>query len=241
MTTTIVLLPGLDGTGTLFADFVAALGKGCSPLVISYPEDQELGYPALEDYVRARLPVDRPYLLLGESFSGPIAVSIAASNPPGLAGLILSCSFVRNPVPAFGRLKRALRFFPVKSTLVESVFAFLLAGASSAPVRKQMRAALSKVSARAIRARLRAVLETDYSGRLKQIRVPILYLQAVQDHVVPSSALKHIAHLAPSIQVVTFKGPHLLLQTLPSEAAAIVKNFNMQLIAARGAAQQRND
>lgn len=230
----IVLLPGLDGTGTLFADFVSALGSDFLPIVISYPVNQKLGYQELEELVRARLPADQPYLLLGESFSGPIAVSLAASRPPGLAGLILCCSFVRNPVPVLRPLKRTLNFLPVKSRLIESIFARLLAGTSSARIRKEMKEALDHVSAPTLRARLRSVLETDYSDKLTQVRVPILYLKASRDHVVPSSAAKHITDLVPAVHVVTFNGPHLLLQTLPDEVATVVKNFGVQIMSVRG-------
>ena len=41
---TLVLLPGMDGSGALFADFIAALGDGIAPLVLSYPPDRPLGY-----------------------------------------------------------------------------------------------------------------------------------------------------------------------------------------------------
>jgi pimeloyl-[acyl-carrier protein] methyl ester esterase len=236
----IVLLPGMDGTGALFADFVSALGQDFLPIVISYPEDQELEYRELEQLVRTRLPNDQPYLLLGESFSGPIAMSIAASRPAGLIGLVLSCSFVRNPVPAFRPLKRALHFLPVKSKLMEFVFTLLLAGTSLPGIRQAMKKALGRVSARTLRARLRTVLETDYSDKLKEIQVPILYLKAAHDHVVPSSAIKTIVRLMPSVQVVTFKGPHLLLQTLPGEVAVIVKNFATQIMSARNASVSKS-
>src|SRR6266567_2475238 len=75
----LVLLPGLDGTGKLFAAFVRALGAGVESRVIGYSPDEPLGYEELEPQVRAALPRDRPYVLLGESFSGPIAMRIAAS------------------------------------------------------------------------------------------------------------------------------------------------------------------
>src|SRR5687768_1455482 len=97
---TLVLLPGMDGTGLLFADFVAALGAQVETQVLRYPPDEILGYAELEARVRAALPTDRPLVLLGESFSGPIAISIAATPPPNLRGLILCCTFARFPLPA---------------------------------------------------------------------------------------------------------------------------------------------
>src|ERR1700730_8223328 len=95
----LVLLPGLDGTGKLFVDFIRALGGGAECRVIGYSPDEPLGYEELEARVRAALPGDRPYLLLGESFSGPIAMRIAANAPARLVGVILCGTFASNTYP----------------------------------------------------------------------------------------------------------------------------------------------
>jgi pimeloyl-[acyl-carrier protein] methyl ester esterase len=120
----------MDGTGELFAPLVAALGDAAVPLVIAYPPDQVLGYAALTEWVRARLPCDRPYVLLGESFSGRVAIALAASRPPGLLGLILSCSFSRNPTPFLRPFKHLLGALPVSASALR-VIAPLLVGAGS--------------------------------------------------------------------------------------------------------------
>src|SRR5450631_2350467 len=99
--TTLVLLPGLDGTGSLFAPLIQELPEWMEPRVVVYPRDRCLGYADLDVLVNAALPVDRPYVLLGESFSGPIAIRVAAAQPAGLIGVILVCSFARNPYPLF--------------------------------------------------------------------------------------------------------------------------------------------
>ena len=83
-----IVLPGMDGTGELLSDFVAAMAPAFETEVVAYPRDRILGYEALLELVRPRLPVDEPYLLIGESFSGPIAIRLAASKPPRLAGLV---------------------------------------------------------------------------------------------------------------------------------------------------------
>ena len=87
----LVLIPGLDGTGDLFAPFVAALGE-VDTQVISYPPDRAMDYAEHEAHVRSLLPREGEYVLLAESFSGPVGIAIAASNPAGLRGLILCCS-----------------------------------------------------------------------------------------------------------------------------------------------------
>ena len=61
-----VLLPGMDGSGALFDEFVSELQS--KSIVISYP-DQPFGYEELEQHVRSRLPIDEPFMLLAESFS----------------------------------------------------------------------------------------------------------------------------------------------------------------------------
>ena len=76
----------MDGSGSLFVEFIASLGLGVEAIVVSYPTDRPLGYPELETLVRAALPTQRPFVLVGESFSGPIAISLAASSPVGLGG-----------------------------------------------------------------------------------------------------------------------------------------------------------
>ncbi len=76
----LVLLPGLDGTGLLFDEFTSALGSDVDVIVASYPVNKPLGYAELEPIARSFIPSDNPFFLLGESFSGPIALSIAASS-----------------------------------------------------------------------------------------------------------------------------------------------------------------
>ena len=81
MTPSLVLLPGLNGTGDLFAPLLAKLPDSLSATVVRYPAAEPLDYLGHEAIARAALPTDRPFVLLGESFSGPIAIRIAASAP----------------------------------------------------------------------------------------------------------------------------------------------------------------
>jgi pimeloyl-[acyl-carrier protein] methyl ester esterase len=54
--TRLVLLPGLDGTGELFASFIDAL-DGFATQVIAYPPDRAMTYAEHESFVRDKLPV----------------------------------------------------------------------------------------------------------------------------------------------------------------------------------------
>src|SRR5262245_16901579 len=98
-TPTLVLLPGLDGTGDFFQPLLEALGDSVRSSVVSYPIDGGYDYATCLALTRAKLPADGPFVVLGESFSGPIAITLAAQGLPGLAGIVLASTFARNPRP----------------------------------------------------------------------------------------------------------------------------------------------
>lgn len=221
----LVLLPGLDGTGLLFADFIAAFESDVKTIVVSYPTDTPLGYSELEPVARSFLPKDQPFFLLGESFSGPIAVSITASRPPGLLGLVLCCSFARSPRSSLSVFRPLLSVVPVAALPLALLSFFVLGRFSSLALRRSLAESLALVSPSALRARARAAISVDVSASLARIDVPLLYLRASEDHVVPASASQTVVALAPATKVVPFPAPHFLLQVLPSQAAATVREF----------------
>jgi pimeloyl-[acyl-carrier protein] methyl ester esterase len=221
----LVLLPGLDGTGLLFADFVAALGPEFDPIVVRYPPDIPLGYAELEPIARQFLPSAGSFILLGESFGGPLAISMAASAPPGLAGLVLCCSFASNPRPYLGTLKFLTPYLPVRGA-PRSVFAHHFMGRfASRELASKLAEAATHVSADVFRYRIGVVCRIDFSEKLRQVRVPILYLRASVDRIVPRGASKRIKKLVPSTKIVDIDGPHYLLQNCPKAAVRAVSQF----------------
>jgi pimeloyl-ACP methyl ester carboxylesterase len=226
----LVLLPGLDGTGELFAPFVQALrvstgDQGVETEVIVYPPDQAMSYAEHEAWARERLPRDEQFVLLAESFSGPVGIAIAASAPSNLKGLILCATFASNPLPLFGPLSRVVTALPsvrIPPALFEP---FLYAGQASAEVRRLYSKAMAKVSPRTLQARVAAILAVDHSARLRRIEVPILYLQAKRDRLIPRSAFSKMQRLRQDIGLIEFDAPHFLLQTQPQPCAGAVIRF----------------
>src|SRR5262249_11759259 len=82
-------------------------------IVVRYPGDQAIDYAGLEAVARGFLPKQTPFVLLAESFSGPIALAIAAAPPANLKGLILTCAFARNPRPGLRRLQAFVPLLPI--------------------------------------------------------------------------------------------------------------------------------
>jgi pimeloyl-ACP methyl ester carboxylesterase len=223
---TLVLLPGLDGTGTLFAPLLDALGQSCPTRTIRYPANEPLNYEALVERVRKELPQSEDFVLVGESFSGPIAIRLAAENPSGLRGVVLCGSFVKNPYPKLSFLRPVSRFFPTKGTLVFSVMSRFLLGRFATPeLESALRRAAAAVSASVLRARIREILSVDVTKSLPRIAVPLLYLQATKDRVVPRSAAHVVQQFYPTASVVPVEAPHLLFQAAPAAAAKILLDF----------------
>lgn len=219
---TVVLLPGMDGTGDLFEPFIAALGPEFSVTVVRYSTAEPLNYAELESLAHAALPAEGDFVILGESFSGPIAVSLAAAGSSRLKGLVLCCTFVRNPLPTLAVLKPFIGALPVGLAPVRTLSHIFLGRFSSANLRNALARAITKVATPTFHARLRAVLSVDVSQKLTEVSVPILYLRASQDRLVPQSASKLIQQICPHMKVVPIEGPHFLLQASPSEAAKAV-------------------
>ncbi len=95
----VVLLPGLDGTGRLFAPLLQEFPPEVESHVISYRPDVALGYEKLLQIVQSTL-AQKPFVLVAESFSGPLALQIASTGLNHLRGVVLIASFVSNPRPS---------------------------------------------------------------------------------------------------------------------------------------------
>jgi pimeloyl-ACP methyl ester carboxylesterase len=225
--TTLVLLPGLDGTGDLFAPFVSAL-KGVTTRVVSYPPDLPMTYAEHEGFVRDQLPRDQDYVLLAESFSGPVGISIAAIAPPRLRGLVLCCTFAANPLPIFGRLATVFSKLPAMRMPAALAAPWLYSGRATPELRRAHAAAMARVSPKVLRARVAAVLGVDYQPLLKNIEVPMLYLRAKGDRLIPAAASRAILELRPDVKLAEFEAPHFLLQTEPQACARAVETFMEQ-------------
>jgi pimeloyl-ACP methyl ester carboxylesterase len=220
----VVLLPGMDGSGVLLDEFVSELHS--QSIVVSYPTDQPLGYAELEQYVRSRLPLDEPFVLLAESFSGPLAIVLAANPPPKLLALVLVCTFARLPVPPFTlRWVKPIELLPLWRTPISLASRLLFGRFRSEAKDAVLSRAISAVTPRTWRARFRAVLSADKTPALCRIGVPLLYLRASEDWVVFSSASAVISAHVPGSKVVEIEGPHFLLQSKPKECAAEVRAF----------------
>ncbi|WP_437964607.1 alpha/beta fold hydrolase [Sorangium sp. So ce260] len=237
----LLLLPGLDGTGALFAPFLEALSAestGVAPEVVSYPADRALDYGALEDLVAARLPAGGPYALLGESFSGPLALRLACRRPGGLVGVILVATFVTNPVwlvPSLARHLVGPWLFRRRAPELVSR-RYLVGAGASAEWLERVAANVETVDPAVMAARVREVLSVDARGLLQRCAAPLLYLGAAGDALVPPRVVRELRRLRPDLECVTVDAPHLVLQLAPEASARAIEGFLRRAAARPGSA-----
>jgi pimeloyl-ACP methyl ester carboxylesterase len=210
----------------LFRPLVERLPPDIEPVVVTYPHDQPLGYDELLPLVLERLPTDRPFALLGESFSGPLAIRAAATRPANLRGVILCASFVRSPLAIRPRwLPTLIQPWMFVGFRRLSQMKALLGDRASPEVRAMLREALSTVQPAVLARRIQAVMQVDVSAELAACPVPILYLRADWDYVVPHRNAAEILAIQPAVRIVSIPASHLLMQTQPDQTIAAIREF----------------
>lgn len=194
--------------------------------VLSYPADLT-HYSDLTEWIAERLP-EEEFVLIAESFSGPLAAMIAAGKPAHLKGVIFVATFAKSPRPAPTFLAHLLRVMPTQSRLLSKFAQPLLMGSwASAAFTSLFCDAMEKVPPATLSKRLHEVLRVDVSEQLAEIDVPKLYLQASNDWLVPKRMDEDFAQASCSIQNI--KGPHFLLQANPKDATGAIEDFIAEL------------
>ena len=223
----LVLLPGLDGTGQLVDDILKILPPALTTTIVSYPTDRFLPYTKLLQLVSAAVPQTEPFVLLAESFSTPVALKYAATNPSNLAAVVISAGFARNPIGAWSQLVKSVAK-PWIFTLEPPRFFleyFLTGENPPSAVIQKVREILRIVRPEVLSGRVREVLECDATNDLARTNVPMLYLRALYDRLLSPSCHREILRIRPDVVLVTVEAPHMLLQREPQKAANLVLGF----------------
>ena len=222
-----VLLPGLEGTGDLFANLLPELPQTLNVVTAAYPPQRFLPYAELVSWLSDVVPKGGPFALLAESYGTPLAVKFAATHPPNLVGIILSAGFISNPVRGWGLLPKLLaRPLLFRLRAPDFLLQYFLVG-SHAPenLKLAFRHALRSVSAEVLAERARAVISCDARREIGQVNVPILYLRGTEDKLVGKECLDQIKSLHPETISFSVRAPHLLLQREPRAAARAIAQF----------------
>jgi pimeloyl-[acyl-carrier protein] methyl ester esterase len=223
----VLLFPGFDGTGRLFRSFVRALPPAIQPSIVAYPADIEYRYEELVDFAEHSLPADRPFAMVAESFSGPVAIRLAARRPQGLKSLVLVNTFIRPsfrwiPAGAKGVIGSYLFRIAPPAWLVRH---FGLGSDASEDSISEVRAALSEIKPHVLACRAREALSADFESDFMRVTAPMLYLKGAKDRLLTPRVASALQKLRPDLEVVPLDAPHFALQRRPAEAATVISQF----------------
>jgi pimeloyl-[acyl-carrier protein] methyl ester esterase len=217
----VVLLPGLHGTGDFMTGVMTALAPQRAAHVISYPNDRPMGYRDLTALVQSQLP-DGPFVIVGESFGGPMAIEIAASHAK-VRGLVLAGSFCRNPWPS--ALSPFARPFGT-GWLPQQALGPLLFGFDAVPeLNQRLSHILATVPNSVLRQRIVEVLNVDQRRALARVTCPVVCLHGRSDWLVRSKCVAEVLAIKPGATVHWFDAAHVVLGTKPRESAEAIERM----------------
>ncbi|HLN01012.1 MAG TPA: alpha/beta fold hydrolase [Bryobacteraceae bacterium] len=225
----IVLLPGMDGTGILFKGFVTLLPEGIDVRVVPYPEDKHLTYEQLAERAAAVVPRSAPYVIIAESYSGPVATILAARPVGNLQAVVFVSSFVAFPCGRIGSWIANL----VPTALFRArtpawiLRWFLMDSATPPEMVSAVQDAISRVRPEVLTRRLRDALKADFTAMLQHCSVRFICLFSESDRLLGTRALRGFLAAKPDIETVKIAGPHFLLQCSPESSLAVLRKIGI--------------
>ena len=218
----VVLLPGLHGSRTLFSSFIALAPSWarCRPMALP-----SAGGQSFDEVAEALLPELRPlegFVLLGESYSGPIAARLADKLGQKVALLVLCNPLVEMP----WRIHEGIAAPMIASPRMP---VWCAAMALSGGDRSIAQTALEEVRAlprEILTRRLAAAFSATEEALASHLAPPLLGILGTSDRLVsPSRSHAFLSRVLQST-VVEIEGPHLIVQARPADVwAAISEEF----------------
>lgn len=217
------LLPGLHGTAALYGPLVRLLDE--HPVeCIRYPHDIPQSYAHLTDWLCNTIDWSKPRILIAESFSGPLAINVAAKFPYSVQALVLAASFCAspsNPSLALLPLRPLMMLKPPLATIRH----FLIGSDASAAEATQLRSIVSSIPAKVLSQRIRSILTLEASDCPSLPETPMLILQASNDNLVPWDSQNQLCMHYDHAVSHWLEAPHLILQKCPAQCHALISHF----------------
>ena len=206
-------MPGLHGSTALYADFVSLAPSWARCRPVALPTLGEQSFDGLADALEPELRGLEGFVLVGESFSGPIAARLAERLSPKVALLVLLNPLVEMPF----RLPAGLAASVTASRWASSWgAAALLAGGDRALGGDALRE-VRLLPNDTLRDRLSAVFSATADELSRHLVAPLLGILGTRDRLVSAARTRALLKSVPFGTVVELDGPHLIAQTKPAE------------------------
>ena len=210
----LVLLPGLDGTGVLFAPFLAQLPTQFETHVIHYP-NACLSPRELAELVLQQVEFTPDTVLIAESFSGLVAIELVKRQIV-LKALIFCASFGKSPRP---QLLNTLKHLPLAQLLRLPIpYQALSRLGMNTQTQYLLSQAMQQVDNSVLAYRFRCLANAPVINLTQTYNIPTFYWRAANDWAVPLSNANALKVYFPHLQIHTIADSgHFLLQTQPAK------------------------
>jgi pimeloyl-[acyl-carrier protein] methyl ester esterase len=223
----LVFLPRIDGTGLTYGPLREAMPENTRVTVVTYPLAKKLSYGELVQYAYEQLPHNKPLVFLAESFSGPIAISLASSFPSHIRGIIFCATFMKLTRPILLGIARYIPLALLFRKPAPSLLLYFLVGGrpfsdTLVPLFRQIE---KLVSPEVMAHRIRMLNNIDATTDARTLDLPCCYIQGARDRFIPARCIIPFRKYLPDLIVKSVDGPHGILQAKPEECAEIIMEF----------------
>ena len=219
----------MDGTGELFKRFVSQLPLDFDAKVVSYPQETYQTYEQTAQNVRNIIPLSAPYVIIAESYSGPVASLVAENSIGNIRAVVLVSSFVSLPWGRAGTwISKILPTFMFRLRPPDRLLRWLLMeSTSSAELISEAQEAISRVPAKVLAKRTREALNADFSQPLRNSNVRVICLQPNSDRLLNAQSYRRLTETRTNIETIKIDGPHFLLQCAPERCWASLQKIGL--------------
>ena len=219
---TLVLMPGLDGTGKLFAPLIPWLEAHFELLVVTYPDLNS--FQEYIDCAQNQLPAEPGFSLLAESFSGPIAMALMAHRPAQIGPSILCATFARSPLASLTLMANHVpaQMFSIGALSEFCMDVYEVDDQDFSETQPLPLNVTEQIDGSVLKHRISVLSRIDVTALLPQIEAPVLCLHGLRDRIVSDQDAQIIEDNLPGARRVNIDAPHLLLQTRPDECARLI-------------------
>lgn len=230
----LVLVPGMDGTGRLFYRQVPLLARSYRVATYRLRDDAPSMEVLVADLAKVTEVVAgamQPAIVVGESFGGTVALSLALARPDLVTGLVVINSFPRFlPQLRLHLAILALRMLPWQTMpMVRRLTAFRMHSKYThrAEIRRFMELT-ADTTRNGYLGRLRILTLYDVRDRLGDVGAPTLFIASERDHLVPAVAqARYMAARVPGAGLRVLAGHgHICLIAPDIDLAQILHDWH---------------
>ena len=224
----VVLIPGMDGTGTLFEPFIELIPAGIEVVSLPLLQRSDAGYEDQARHVIGSIG-EQPIILVAESYSGMVSYNMLTMVCSNIQHVVFAAGFITRP----SGLVSLAKYLPIgflKSRAVPRslVGKFVFGKFSSPELVELFYGSLHSVSNDVLKSRLRqiAMLPVPWIP----ISVPCTYIRPKRDKLVSKRAIEPFQNLCQKLEVCEVDGTHFVLQTNPGQCWQVVQSAIVQHI-----------